>query len=535
MNSNPVYLNQLLSLMIRKIVVPTDYHGRVAAVREMQEDDITGMVDALTDFAVNTATTDFTIEADNKKFTEILKDWLFTLNSEYNGKTPVGIKPLAKEYFKERWKYSSFPVLKISKWDKVEGGVILPTKMFFVDGESIYAKDANAKSNVLTVGSYKYYLGKEAKTAMENGYIFSKPYGRWFDKYPVPYLIKRGVYHNWKIIESIKNKEIELLEQVIPYMRLIKRGTAELAKDNIKIYSDEELLKVKEQFQTLMDDLTTPKAGDKNIKAPIRVTQFDETIEDIIPDLKKLFDKDLFIVAEKNILAGLGFIDIVEAVSTSRRESVLNPRAFIEEVKTGVEDFKQILKQLVLLIIEKNKSHIKYLNTDFYISSSPVKGFMTNDFKELIRSLYDRGAVSKQTAVELIGEISFTTEVHRREQETNEGLDETLYPPVTKNQEDKGMDFPGQKTPEEEMEDNVPEDKKGPEKENYDTSGKDSLVIAPYQQMKDLPSAVKKLSRTKQIKWKKVFNNAYYFKFGKTGDKKKADAYAVKVAWDSVK
>ena len=200
-----IYLNFVLSMMLKKIVVPSDFHNQVKVVRMIQEDDVSGLVDSLTDFAVNTACVDFNIETDNEKFTEILEDWLFTLNQGYNGKTPVGLKPLAKEYFKERWKYSSFPVLRISEWESTKNGIILPTKMFFVDGESIHAKDVN-DSDVLTVGSYDYYLGKNMENKMEKGYIFSRPYGRWFDKYPTPYLIKRGIYHNWKIIQSLKIK-----------------------------------------------------------------------------------------------------------------------------------------------------------------------------------------------------------------------------------------------------------------------------------------------------------------------------------------
>ena len=59
--------------------------------------------------------------------------------------------------------------------------------------------------------NYDYYLGKAGKNKLNKGVLFSRPYGRWFDKYPTPYLIKRGVYHNWKIIQSIKLRSIEQL------------------------------------------------------------------------------------------------------------------------------------------------------------------------------------------------------------------------------------------------------------------------------------------------------------------------------------
>jgi cation transport regulator ChaB len=217
--------------------------------------------------------------------------------------------------------------------------------------------------------------------------------------------------------------------------------------------------------------MQTTKVTDENqvtTKSPIRATNFDEQIDHLIPDLINVFKTELFTVAERNILAGLGFIDVVEGVSTSRKESILNPKVFIEEVKSGVEDFKQILKELVYLIIEKNSNHTKYMNSDFYITSSPVKAFITDDFKDKIRQLYERGRISSQTYVELAGEVDFKTEVYRRKKEAIQGIEETMYPQVTVNNEEKGIDLPSDLNKETDIED-IPDDKKNElEKKNYD-------------------------------------------------------------------
>ncbi len=533
-NTNAILLNQVFSLLARKIVVPTEFHNQVASVKEMLKDDVTGLIDSLTDFAVDSATVDFTIETENDKFSKILKTWINTLNIGYKGKIPIGIKPLAKEYMKERWKASSFPVLKIAKWDTIDG-IQLPTQMYFVDGGSIYAFDKDEKNCQLELLNYNYYLGNNKKCKLDADTIFAKTNGRWFDKYPTPFLIKRGIYHNYKIISSLKDKQTTILDQIIPYLLLIKKGTEGLAKENIKTYSNEELKATIKEFQDLMNEMKLGNnVNNSNIKAPVRAVNFDEEIQDRIPKIDTMFDSKLFAVAEKNILTGLGFVDVIEAVSTSRRESILNPKVFIGEVKTGVEDFKQILKELLLLIMEQNKKlHKKYVNSQIYISSSPVKAFMTDDFKDKIRQLYDRGRISSQTAIELIGEVDFETEVYRVKKETKRNINEIMYPPITKNQEGQGKDFPG----EEVDEDNLPEDKKGIEKQNYDLSiiMKKDLEIAPYQTIKELPEEVKKLPRTKQIKWRKVFNNSYYYKLGITGNKEQAETYAFKIAWNSVK
>ncbi|MHA1787858.1 MAG: ChaB family protein [Candidatus Helarchaeota archaeon] len=522
-NSNQgIFINYLLSMLLKKITVPGDYHSQVKVVKEMLADDVSGLVDSLTDFAVNSASVDFKIETSNDNFTKILKHWVDTINLEYN-QIPTGLSPLAKEYFKERWKGSSFPILKIGGWT-AKNNVILPTKLFFVDGASIYAEDLNVEDKTLKLINYEYYLGKnKLKNNKLDKAIITKPYSRWYDKYPTPYLIKRGVYHNWKIIKSIKDKETEILDQIIPYLLLIKKGTEGLAVNDIKNYSNDELQGVIKQFQELMDEIKGTDLPNKLVKSPIRATNFDEEIKHLIPDLSTIFNRELFEVAERNILSGLGFIDVVEATSTSRRESVLNPKAFIEEVKAGVSDFKQIIKELVYKIIEKNSSHIKYINSDFYVCSSPVRGFMTDNFKRQIQRLWRSGRLSDQTAVELVAEVDFETEVMRRKRETKRGLETVLYPPVAENREDKGLDIKNLNPDKE-----TTPDKEDPiEREEYNIGEEEDLVTAPYKEIKELPDKIKNsMTKSLQKVWLKVFNSSY--------KKYHNDSKAASVAWEVI-
>jgi len=585
-----LFVNFALSLLLKKIVVPSDYENQVKAVKEMQMDDLSGLVDSLTDFAVESASVDFSIETDNEQFTKILKKWSSRVNLDYS-QIPSGIQELSKEYFKVRWKYSSFPVLKIAEWEEMDG-ITVPTKMFFVDGQSIVARDIDEEDENLKVTNYDYYLGskKEDKYKLEKNCIFARPYGRWFDKYPVPYLIKRGVYHNWKIIQSLKNMQSKILDQIIPYMLLIRKGSEGLAVNDIKTYSNPELEKVVEDMQSLMDEIKSTKVGEKSIKSPIRATNYDEEISHLIPDLKSIMQPELFAQAERNILSGLGFIDVIQGISDTRRESVLNPKGFVTEIKSGVEGFRGILKELVFLIQEKNRKHTKYMNSEFYVNASPVKAFMTDGFKQQIRQMYDRGRISSQTAVELIAEVDFTTEVHRREKEEKEGISKKMYPVITRNQEDKGIDLP-KKEPKKEDKNGkpLPDDKVDPtEREEYDIGAKYNcscpkckfkriapegkhcneikcpkcgssmrrvnrpgtgrpdkspnakktkaeLEGSPYPTIQSLPPAVKKLSKKKQRTFMKAWNRAYYYKLAKTKNKKVAETYAFKVAYSAIK
>lgn len=355
-DNNNLNLDFLLSSMLNRITVPTSFHGRASAVHEMLEDDVSGIVDTLTDFSVQSADVDWSIETGNDQFTQKLKNWLDNINRGYNGRIPRGISALAQEYFKERWKGSSFPILKIVEWQNWEG-IKVPSKMFFVDGGSVHSKLIDNNSTTKKLIGYDYYLGSDMKEKLDKGVIITNPYGRLFDEYPNPYLIKRGVYHNWKIIESLKNKETDILEQVIPYLLLIKKGFKGTTIDESKSYTNEELKVVVQQFRELMQEIKTNSVGDKAVKSPTRATNFDEELTHLIPDLEAIFKPSLFTVAERNILSGMGFVDIAEAISSSRRESILNPKAFIQEVKKGVKDFKtSILTELIYQIIDQNKT-----------------------------------------------------------------------------------------------------------------------------------------------------------------------------------
>ena len=449
---NSDILANMFSVLSKQIIVPSGFQARTTAVKTMLTDDISGLVDSLTDFSVSSASVDFSIETGNAEFTKILKKWLASINAAYMGKIPSGINPLSEEYFKERWKSSSFPILKIADWAPING-ILVPSKMFIVDGAAVYAMDKN-KDTAKTLLNYDYYLGKGKKNKLDKNVIFTRPYGRWFDKYPLPYLIKRGVYHNWKIIESLKNKQTTVLDQVIPYLFLIKKGSDLLDREGIT-FQNEDLKKVMEQYKTLMKNV---KAG----KTPTRASSWDEEISHFIPDLKNIFEPALFAVAEKSILSGLGFIDVVEATSTSRKESILNPKVFIEETKKGVKDFKQLLREIVNLIIAKNSDHKKYMNLDFRIVNSPVTAFMTNEFKNSTRNLWERGQLSNQTYCELVGEVEYETEIGRRKQEKKDGI-ETLMAPhqaqaiVPKTEEDtpieKEIDKNGKPIPTDKIDD----------------------------------------------------------------------------------
>jgi len=519
---NGVLVNTLFGILAKKISTPTEFHDQVNAIKTMLSNDVTGLIDSLSDFLVTSAKVNYQVQTGNENFNKILKKWsVQVVNSDYLGRIPRGINALAEEYFKERWKSSSFPILKILDW-KIVDGIKLPSKMFFVDGGSVWVDDTD---NSLKLGTYKYYLGKGKNDELNKGIIFTKPFARWFDVYPTPFMIKRGIYTNFRIVESLKTKQSELLNQVIPYMFLLKKGSealalAELKSNSGKIYSNNELTNIIQDIKDMIED------GFDSYKAQMnaRATQWDEEIKHLIPDLDPMFKASLFTAAEKAILGGFGFLDIAESVASNRKESILNPTAFIQEIERGVEDFKNhILKELIFRIIEQNKRNNKYMNANFEVISSPVKGFMTDKFRAMIRSFYDRGIISRQTAVEMGIEVPFEAEVTRIKREKKQGMERDLYPPIIQNLEQH-------QNADEINKDNISDDKKGIEKQNFNKSKMLDLETSPYTKLSELPEYIKKKSLKIRKKWMQIFNNAYFHKLGQGVSVKEAEKYAFKVA-----
>lgn len=518
MTIESLMMSNFLNFMVSKISVPEGFHSQVNSIKTMLGDDVSGLVDSLSDFMINSASVDYTIETKNDNLTATLKNWLEKLNLGYNGMVPVGVSALAREYFNERWKYSSFPVLRLAKWEKFDG-LLLPTKLFFLDGASIHAYDKDKVEDIPLL-NYDYYLGEKNKSEsnkLEKNIIFSKPFCRWFDKYPIPFLIKRGIYHNYKIIESVKQQEERTLSRVIPYLLHITKGGE--FKDRVKTYSDPQLQEIADQFKTITKEIK------KNNGSVIRASNFDEEIKHLVPDLTDLFKPELFENAEKNILGGFGYINLANISATTGKSAQLNPQAFMEEVKAGVAGFKSVMNQVMYRIQDTNKNeHNKYMNDKFNITSSPIKGFMTDAFKSLVRLMYDRGRISSQTAVELVCEVDFQTEVIRREREDKNGVQKKMYPVITQNQEQHAY----QKDELDTLDRVIPDDKIDETQKKEYNNAVVKVKDGAYKKLEDLPAQIRSHA-TEEVQsiWMLAFNEAY--------ETYEGDTESFKIAWRAVK
>jgi hypothetical protein len=106
------------------ISVPADYHEQCTKIHEMLGNDVSGTVDTILDYAVNSASeANYRIECSEDTLQKLLNLWLEDINIEIKG-IPTGLQALSKEYFKERWEGSSFCILRVKDWKKItRGGV----------------------------------------------------------------------------------------------------------------------------------------------------------------------------------------------------------------------------------------------------------------------------------------------------------------------------------------------------------------------------------------------------------------------------
>lgn len=533
----------MLTGLGQKIYVPSDFHSRTIAIKKMLGCDSSGIINTLGNFQIDCALVDIKVDTGSGKLSNTLNnDWLIGINKQYRGYgVESGIKGLQREYYRERWMGASFPILKVVDWGEIDG-VNLPTGLLFADGGSIYAEKEKTKNPELL--DYKYYLGngddKEPINPKTDTHFIYKPYTRWFEKYPTPYLVAKGIYKNWKIIEELKNKELDLLSQVIPYLMHILKGSEGLATAEQPItYDKKDLDATFKKFEKLFEKMTTGE------KLPINVTQFDEQIKQLIPDLEAMFKPVLFDNAEKDILSGFGFIDIIQGIGSNRKEAIINPRAFIREIDSGIKGFKLVMEDLLDLIKQKNPDKEKLIKNIWHIDMGINTEFITDKIADQLKTMRNNGQLSNRTYTDAVGRelTNYDKEIRFLKQEKESEDSKLIEPKPTQIQDlltiqnikdlkaAKPIDnkIPTKKKVEDS--DKLTDDKKGAEAKNYNMSTK-KLVDSPYANIKELPDAVQKLPIKKQRTFLKIYNATYKFYINKKVKEKRVEKIAFQTAWE---
>ena len=96
------------------------------------------------------------------------------------------------------------------------------------------------------------------------------------------------------------------------------------------------------------------------------------------------------------------------------------------------------MAQVVFEIQRRNRTTKRNFSTkDVTIGHDPIKSLLTDGMKLLIRSLYDRGIMSKGSTLEGTTAYNFEQQVEERKKEMDENLDEIMKAPVIMNQDNK--------------------------------------------------------------------------------------------------
>jgi len=519
---NTSELWQYLKNLKINISVARKFPEQVKQIDNLLANDKTGMVSTIYDFMVHSATVPMKIETKNDTLNNFLQNWQKRiLNRNVNIDIPAGLRELSTQNYMERWRSSMLALKVIWGEERFENQKpwIVPKKMWFLNGGAIITESNGA----LNTRKFSVKNGKKIitlnNTKTESIYI-RKPFTSWHEDTVVPYLVQKGTIFNALMKNAITQKQADVIDAIMPILLQLKMGNDKLAmiamnpsEEDFKNLKDK-IVDAKEKFET------SGSFGD--IIASLR---HDVNLDYLIPDLSKILDEGIVRSTDKNLLSSLGMIEL-QGFSSTRQEAILNPKVLIEEVTDGVMDWANLLEDVMIDMMDRNKvNHPNLTNNEIRVIPGNIKAFITDDMRSMLRSLYDRGIVSKQSASEEIGNLDFDVQVERREKETENGLNDIMVPPIIQTLD--------QKNETKEVED---EDKKPgtPEGDNFNQAivdaylGKKDKNVAPYENIDVLPENIKNsLPVPAQLIWLNTFNSA----LDETGDAEQT----VKMAWTKVK
>lgn len=525
-------LKNFLRNMRSSVKVASGFSNQVDQIDcQILGNDKTGMVSTIYDFMVHSSTVPLKIETKNKTLDEYLQKWQTQiLNKNINIDTPIGLRALSAENFKERWR-SSLLALKV-RWEEQDfggknGKWIVPTKMWFLNGGAIAITNQTGALN-----TRDYYVKPKKgdpiplkNTKHESVYI-RRPFTLQHKNNVIPYFVQRGTVYNALMVNAISQKQQEVIEAVVPLILELQAGTEALIARGITPNE--------KQFKELKQKLVDAKNKydqSHDFADLIATLRGDTHIDYLIPDLKKIFDDEIVKSSERRLLASLGMIEL-KGFSSNREEAILNPKVLVEEVMDAVADWADLLRNIMIEMLDRNISrHPSLANNEVRVIPAKIKAFITDDMRAMLRSLYDRGIISKQTAVEDIANVDFEGEVERRIKEDERGLQRYMKAPVIQNLE-------RWEDPELQNDTNLEDQNKKPgtpEGDNFNQAlleglkilkSEKEIPVAVYESIDDLPENIKSsLPVPAQMVWLKSFNTI--LKESGDEDKAKRETWAI--------
>lgn len=516
--SSDYYFKSVISKLFNpgnQIKVAKDFHKQMVQIGELLSNDYTGIVATILEFMISTGSVPMNFVTDNQNLTVRLNDWANKeLNAGISKDIPRGLKALTSQYMRERYT-SSFIILNIG-WAKMKDGLILPNKMWFTDGAAVTVED---KSGILT--QKKYFIDDtEIVDSIKKSVLIRKPFNSWYDAYPTPYLVKKGVLYNSLLKKSLIQSQSSVIEEMVPYILALRAGDATLMAKNAMGDIDKQLSGVKESLkEAKRNKKYQGDSGDMILKG-----RYDLKVEHLIPDLTKLFNDSVVKPVNNDLLCGLGLVEL-QGFSSDRQEAILNPKVMVEEIFNAVVGVKELYDEVKELIIEKNSSlHPKHMGTDIRIVPGVVKAFLTDNMRRLIKDHVNTGILSIEDAFEGLPQgFDFEISKKRREHEADNGDEDLFFPRVVLNQDSNTKnDTPLSRAP---SPNEVPKKKKVI-KNKFEDEEAGEYLEAPYTK-ENYPTQLKNLPVGARNLWIRVFNAVY--------EETKDENQARQAAWKQVK
>lgn len=417
------------------IKVACGFSNQVTQVDTILDNDKTGMVSPIYNFMVQAATVPMKIETGNETLNKVLHIWQTkVLNRNTNIAIQSGLRALSTENFRERWR-SSLLGLNVQWGEEDFGGNIgkweVPKKMWFFNGGAIKTEKNK------TLDTRKFYLKVDKNTdndielvsKLEKSIYIRRPFTSLHKDIVVPYFTQRGTVFNALYKSSITQKQSDVIESLIPLILKLQAGSDELMAQGIK--------PTKEEFDELKKQLTDAYDNYResgNVSDLIASLRHDVNLDYLIPDLTKIFSDGISKSVNRDLLSSLGMIEL-QGFGT-RQESIFNPKVMIEEVVDAVKDWADLLNEVMLDMLARNKGkHPILADLEIKIIPGIIQAFLTDEMRTMIRSMYDRGDISRQSGVEETTGLDFETQVERIIKEKARGLDKICKPPVIQNLE----------------------------------------------------------------------------------------------------
>lgn len=506
-----------------KVTVPLDYDAQVVLVKDFLTNDDTGLVTTIFDFMVHCGdSVPLKLETGNDTLNNILSLWQKqTLNKNFSIDVQRGLREVTAQYLRER--YTSSQIVLHIDWatQKINGqNWSLPSRMWFYNGGSVRAKN---KKGAINTKEYEVKINNEWRSLNNKGsssILIQRPFNSWYETKTTPYFVRRGVLKNALLKKAIIQKQTEVIDAVIPYLLTLKSGSDNLAKMG-QLATEEQMLELKEKLIAAVKEKNLD-----GIKSLLAVFSYDTNLEHLMPDLIKIFNPDILKNVDKDLLAGLGLIEL-KGFASNREETILNPKVLVEEIKDAISDWSRLLENVMMEILERNSTtHRNLSQNNVKIVTGLIRAFLTNDMKTMLRSLFDRGIISYRSSVENIAELDFESELEMNDQEWKDNLRTRLYPRLTQNQEQHS---------DPNLDNTLPDRQPGtPEVDNFKATDPEFIkneleeVMAPYDKNSELPDAVKNnMSSELQTVFRRVVNQSL-----KRGD---SETVAFKKAWAVIK